>query len=301
MSPLPSAGLNGSCRVHPLTQRNKPTTIQIRRAAMLYAPSMRGLAIMDDQALQVDRPAQLPTIKSDAGSLMEVISRAASDPSTDVDKLERLLVMYERITARQAEQAYHDAMSDAQAEMRPIAADANNPQTKSKYASFMALDRALRPIYTKHGFSLSYDTDDGAPADYVRVVCKVSHRQGHTERPRIDMPADGKGAKGGDVMTKTHATGAAMTYGQRYLIKMIFNIAVGEDLDGNDMAGSMSVTEAQRDALMNLADAVKADKRAFCEYMGVASFGEIAGRDYKKAEAALQAKGRRAAKTDAAA
>ena len=46
------------------------------------------------------------------------------------------------------------------------------------------------------------------------------------------MPADGKGAKGGDVMTKTHATGSAMTYGQRYLVKMIFNIAVGADDDG---------------------------------------------------------------------
>jgi hypothetical protein len=48
------------------------------------------------------------------------------------------------------------------------------------------------------------------------------------------MPADGKGAKGGDVMTKTHATGAAMSYGMRYLLKMIFNVAIGEDdKDGN--------------------------------------------------------------------
>ena len=48
------------------------------------------------------------------------------------------------------------------------------------------------------------------------------------------MPADGKGAKGGDVMTKTHATGAAVSYGMRYLLKMIFNVAVGEDdTDGN--------------------------------------------------------------------
>jgi hypothetical protein len=52
------------------------------------------------------------------------------------------------------------------------------------------------------------------------------------------MPADGKGAKGGDVMTKTHATGAAVSYGQRYLLKMIFNLAVGEvDDDGNGASG----------------------------------------------------------------
>lgn len=240
------------------------------------------------RAVPQETPAPaLPAVQGDAASIMAVISRAASDPATDVDKLERLLGMYERITSRQAEQAYHDAMSAAQSEMRPIAADADNPQTKSKYASFLALDRALRPIYTKHGFSLSYDTGDGAPADHVRVVCKVSHRDGHTERPRIDMPADGKGAKGGDVMTKTHATGAAMTYGQRYLLKMIFNIAVEMDDDGN-MAGAMRVTDEQVQHLLKLSDEVGADKRHFCEWLGVQSFAEIPARDFRKAEQALK-------------
>ena len=30
---------------------------------------------------------------------------------------------------------------------------------------------------------------------------------------------------------KTHAVGAGMSYGMRYLLKMIFNIAIGEDDD----------------------------------------------------------------------
>lgn len=230
---------------------------------------------------------------SDSATLLSIISRAASDPAMDVQRLEKLLEMYERITARSAEQAYHAAMSSAQAEMRAIATDANNPQTKSRYASFVALDRALRPIYTNHGFSLSFDTADGAPADHVRLVCKVSHRDGHAERPRIDMPADGKGAKGGDVMTKTHATGAAMTYGQRYLLKMIFNIAVGEDLDGNaptSMGGLLS--EAQVDALNLLADDVGADKRRFCQFMKVESFAEIPATQYRRAINALNDKRR---------
>lgn len=185
-------------------------------------------------------------VTADATSLMDVISRAASDPNTDVDKLERLMGLYERITAHKALTDYDAAMSTAQEEMRPIAADANNPQTRSKYASYAALDRALRPIYTKHGFSLSFYQGDGAPADHVRIACRVA-RAGHTERPHLDMPSDGKGAKGGDVMTKTHATGAAITYGKRYLLGMIFNIAVGEDLDGNapeDRGGSPKVQAA---------------------------------------------------------
>lgn len=179
------------------------------------------------------RAESLPLEAPAPTTILEVIARAASDPGTDVDKLDKLLGLYERMNGLQARQAYDAAMSAAQADMRPIATDSNNPQTKSRYASFAALDRALRPIYTRHGFGLSYDTGEGAPQDYVRVVCRVSHLNGDTREHHVDMPADGKGAKGGDVMTKTHATGAALTYGQRYLLKLIFNIAVGEDTDGN--------------------------------------------------------------------
>jgi len=172
-------------------------------------------------------------VPADANSIMAIITRAATDPTVDIDKLERLGAMYERMKSREAEQAFNEAMTAVQTEMRPIAADANNPQTRSKYASYLALDRAMRPIYTKHGLSLSFNTADGAPEGYVRVVCDVA-KGGYSKPYHVDMPADGKGAKGGDVMTKTHATGSAHTYGRRYLLKDIFNIAIGEnDDDGN--------------------------------------------------------------------
>lgn len=168
-----------------------------------------------------------------ATSLIQMIERAASDPNVDIDKMERLMQMHERIIAKQAETAFNDALTACQAELRPIATDAENSQTHSRYATYAKLDGVLRPIYTKHGFAISYDTADSPKAEHVRVVAYVS-RAGHTRRYQADMPADGKGAKGGDVMTKTHASGSAMSYGMRYLLKMIFNVAIGEDdTDGN--------------------------------------------------------------------
>src|SRR5690606_2318016 len=140
----------------------------------------------------------------------------------DVDKMERLLAMQERIIARNAEADFNVAMTACQAEMRAISTDAENKQTRSKYATYGKLDKALRPIYTKHGFSLSFSDGETDKPDYVRVLCGVRHRSGHKEVYHKDMPADGKGAKGGDVMTKTHATGAAQSYGMRYLLKGIF-------------------------------------------------------------------------------
>lgn len=175
-------------------------------------------------------------VQADSASIMAVISRAASDPSTDVDKLERLMGMYERLEGRKAEQAFNEAMSAAQSEIGVVGVNRTNTQTKSKYATYDALDRAVRPIYVKHGFSLSFDTAEGAPVDHIRLLCRVGHIGGFTRTHHVDMPADGKGAKGakgGDVMTRTHAAGSAFSYGQRYLLKLIFNIATGEDDDGN--------------------------------------------------------------------
>lgn len=185
---------------------------------------------MSAEATQV---AVIPPTDTDA--IVQVIERAASNPNIDVEKLERLLAMQERIFNRNAESAFNAAMTACQSETGPIAADAENPQTRSMYASYTQLDKALRPVYTRNGFSISYDTADSPKTEHVRVLAYVAHVQGHTRTYRVDMPADGKGAKGGDVMTKTHASGAANSYGMRYLLKMIFNVAVGEDdNDGNE-------------------------------------------------------------------
>lgn len=170
-------------------------------------------------------------------AIVHIIERAARDPSIDIDKLQRLLDMREAAEQRQTERAFDAAMSAAQAEMRPVTRDANNPQTRSRYATYFAMDQALRPIYTEHGFSLSFNTRPCETAADILVLCRVAHRTGHSREYSIVMPADGRGIKGGEMMTRTHATGSAVTYGQRYLLKMIFNVATGEADDDGNAAG----------------------------------------------------------------
>lgn len=169
-------------------------------------------------------------------TMLDIIDRASRDSSVDIDKLERLISLKREIDAGEARREFDAAMSRAQEEMRPIRTNLENPQTRSEYADYAALDRAIRPIYSRHGFSLSFGTGDTKLENHVRVVCTVA-AHGHREYPFLDMPADGKGARGNDVMTKTHATGAAITYGKRYLLGMIFNLAVTRDDDGNGASG----------------------------------------------------------------
>ena len=236
-----------------------------------------------DESREVSAPCQ-------STSLIRVIERAATNPDVDIEKMERLLAMHERIVGKQAENAFNAAMSQAQSEMGRISADALNPQTKSRYATYGKLDKALRPLYTTNGFALSFGTEDSPTSEYLRVTCHVSHRDGHSRGHHIDMPADGKGAKGGDVMTKTHATGAAASYGMRYLLKMIFNVAIGEeDADGNQPQNT--ITQDQQDALDAIITEVGANKAKFLAYMGApGGLAYIPEKDYARAVQALEAK-----------
>ncbi len=226
---------------------------------------------------QVARQDQLPGMPEPAG-LLEVISRAASDPGVDITKMERLMEMYERVQAKNAEAAFNAAMTKAQSEMGRIAADAENKQTRSHYATYAKLDKVLRPIYTSNGFALSFDEGE-SEAETSLVLCYVSHKDGHSKVYRKKMAADGKGAKGGDVMTKTHASGAAMSYGMRYLLKGIFNVAIGEeDKDGN--GDEPTVSDEQIANIKALMEEVNADRAKFFAYLKIDSLSQILAKNY---------------------
>lgn len=200
-----------------------------------------------------------PATTGESATILSVISRAASDQSVDIEKLERLMAMHERMEAKQAEAAFAAALARVQSKMGRVATDKDNKQTSSRYASYAALDRALRPIYTAEGFSLSFGTEQ-APEGMVGVVCYVSHGAGHTREYRAHVPSDGKGIKGNSMMTGTHAFGSGTSYGMRYLLKMIFNVAVGEDDDDGNAAGGKVNADALGEWRDAFADASTKDE-----------------------------------------
>jgi hypothetical protein len=216
-----------------------------------------------NELMKQEPPAQLEVSTPNAMQLIQ----AAIAQGSSIDTIERLAKLQREMVDYGAMVDFNEAMHRAQQKMRPISADATNPQTKSRYASYSRLDKAIRPIYSTEGFALSFNTADSPLPDHLRVLCDVS-RGGHVKPYQIDMPADGKGAKGGDVMTKTHAAGAAASYGMRYLLKMIFNVAVGEDDDDGNCApsGSMDLTDFDRAiSLIEAADSLSILQVTFVE------------------------------------
>jgi hypothetical protein len=239
-------------------------------AKTLEATEINFAPVAESSAVPaVVEAAPPPAALTGEGSpILGLIERASRDPNVDIDKMERLIAMHERVQAEQNRREFDNAMASAQEAMKAIRANLENKQTKSEYASYAQLDKAVRPIYSRQGFALSFNTGDAPNPNEVRVLCTVSHRAGHRQDYKIDMPADGKGPQGAAVMTRTHATGAAASYGQRYLLKLIFNLAVGDvdddgngaGFDGGDDVEALAPKNAPRDAEGKLLSTYNAER-----------------------------------------
>lgn len=259
------------------------------------------------------RSGAVPIAINDApSSLLDVILRAGSDPAFDVEKFGRLVQIQrdeqdrqdartDRQTELEAEAAFDAALSDVQGKMTRVIANQYNSQTRSHYADYAALDRVLRPVYVPAGFSLSFDEEDSPKPDYIRVVCWVTHvasgaKRSHKRKYHADMPADGKGAKGGDVMTKTHATGSAFSYGKRYVACNIFNIAVGKDDDGNRAGAKVAeapalpgtISAAQADEIRTMLNDRGIVERAFLQFVRLARIEDIGVEHFDRAKAKIK-------------
>lgn len=231
-----------------------------------------------------DLPAQ-----ADSTAILAMIERAARDPSVDIDKMERLVQMQERVLKRNAEQAFNEAMKAAQEDMPRVVRDASNTSTESKYARLETIAKAINPVVTKYGFSMSFGTAESKLPDHYRVTCLVSHIGGHSREYFADVPSDLAGPKGTQNKTKTHAFGSTMSYGRRYLTLLIFNVAlINEDDDGNRSGGHEFISEEQVDELTKLIVETGGDVSKFCAFAKVASLASIFANRYEAAVGAVK-------------
>jgi hypothetical protein len=234
-------------------------------------------------------------VQSLGGGILNVIARAAADPKTDVDKLERLLAMQERVLDREAEQAFNAALREAQNEIEPIVKNRKNDSTKSTYADLERVSDAIDPVFRKHGFSSSFGTADCPLEGHYRVTCRLSHTAGHHRDYQADVPADTMGMKGTQNKTATHGFGSALSYGRRYLKLLIADVATTDD-DGRAATYGGPINAEQLKVLNGLADAVGADKEKLCAYLKVNALPELPALSYDDAVHLLKQKNPQAAR-----
>lgn len=235
-------------------------------------------------------PKQL-TVATEAqqNGMLAMMERLALNPDLPVEKLEKLLDMQIKIMGIEAEKEFAAAMARVQAAFPKVARDRKNDQTNSRYSTIEAIAAAIKPIYTAEGFSMSFSEAESPKADHVRVIGVLRHRQGHKTEHYRDVAIDATGIAGKVNKTQTHAEASSITYGRRYVTCLAFDVATGDDNDGNQPKGE-TITEQQAADLHSLIEEVKADKAKFLKWAGVEKVEDITTKIYPTCVKQLRAK-----------
>lgn len=243
-------------------------------------------------ALAKTEPVRSEPVVSQSAGLIAVIERAATNPEVDIDKMERLLQMHERIVERDAKAAYASALAIMSPDLPAIVERGGikdrNGNVQSTYALWEDVNDAIKPVLAAHGFAISFRTgrDDGQ----ITVTGVLSHRDGHSEETTIVLPHDSSGSK-----NAVQAVGSSTSYGKRYTAGLLLNLTSrGEDDDGQAGGSGGVITDDQADEIRKLIDTTGSKVGPFLQYIGAPSVADIPAAKYEAAVAALNAKAKKA-------
>jgi hypothetical protein len=238
-----------------------------------------------------------------AAAVLALIERVALDPGADAAKLERIVAMYPRLRAKEAELAFNAAKGRILKKLAGIKLVKNRsalyeiekgkPQKGTheafKYAPLEEIDKHLRPLLLEEEMDLSY-SDEPREHGWIVIRGRLKHLpSGYFEDSFMPAPLDTSGGK-----STVQGVGSTNSYLRRYIACNIFNIVVvGDDDDGN----GGTIDEAQTDTLLDLIKRANVGPK-FLKYMRAQSIEEagsleaavatIAARDYRKAVSTLE-------------
>jgi hypothetical protein len=167
---------------------------------------------------------ELPAIKNESSAVLSMIERVALDPNSDVEKLEKMLDMQERVLDRNARMDFDSALPLMQAELPEVEKLAQGHN--SNYAKFEHILAAIKPFLLAHGFSITHRVN--SEGNTVKITGVLSHRSGHREETTLELPIDTSGNK-----NDVQAVASSTEYGRRYTMNSLIGIATKDaDKDG---------------------------------------------------------------------
>lgn len=250
-------------------------------------------------------PQQAPAPANPVDAMLSFIERAATDPSIDLNKFERMLDMKERLDDRAREDRNRDAerqfyadLVAAQSALPVIVKNRKNTFNNTAFADLAAIEDAAMPVIRAHGFSVSAKSVPGAEAGNQRVVFRVAHRLGHVDQFEDDFPLDNQGTGGKASKTNIQAKGSTVTYARRYMLCAYFNIAIA-DGDGApqqrqssapQIAAPTELTAGQVKVLRTLIEQTDTDPKRFLSSAKAESLEDVKPADFPRLEALLKRK-----------
>lgn len=249
---------------------------------------------MSEVAITADHKLVGRSPHVDAGTMMQIIADAASNPACDVTKMQALLDMQERLMRAEARASFNDALARLSAHMPRIAKNGTIKLVTKEgidrgsipFAKWEDMDAVIRPLMRQEGFTLSFDMADRTEMG-IKVVGKLLHKGGHFETSSIWLPPDN-----GPGRNPLQAIGSTYAYGKRYTTEALLNL-VREGADDDGQAGGADyITPQQASSIQAALDALDGDPEKFLAMFRVATFQDIHRADHGKVMNALAAKRR---------
>jgi hypothetical protein len=186
-----------------------------------------------------------------SNNILDII---AQNPTMDLDKMSKLMDMQERILTKQAEIEFNEAKAKLQF---PILERTGKGFNNKNVADISDIEKVCNPIYTKQGFSISFKCEQTDKS--VKVIGILSHQKGHKEQSEIVLPIDISGNK-----NAVQAIGSTITYGRRYLLMMLLNLASNDD--ATNIKTSMTINDDQLTELSILLNDAKMTQEILDKY-----------------------------------
>lgn len=164
-------------------------------------------------------------VKQEVG-FVELMQQALSTPNMDMQVMKDMLMMQREVMAQQAIIDFNNDFSIMTAEIPVIAHTKKSYSTT--YTPLEDIVNIVRPILSKYGFSISFNNTQES-AGFIKVTCQLRHKAGHMIENMLVLPTEAA-TKG---MNGMQAIGAAISYGKRYTLCGILNIATTADDDNN--------------------------------------------------------------------
>jgi hypothetical protein len=236
---------------------------------------------MADSAQEIVIANEAPAPVVAAASPMELLSRAL-ERGADLAMVEKLMDLAERQERNLAKKAFDAAVAEAKKGL-PVIKTNREGNNKKRYADLAAFAAVVDPVLGDHGLSYRYRAEQTAAL--ITVTCVLSHCDGYSEETTLSSAPDTSGNK-----NSIQAIGSALTYLQRYALKLALGLAASEDDDGKSADGDEPVSAEQLEEIRSKIEASGADIEAFCRYLKVEALPDIRKSQYPAALAAIAQK-----------
>ena len=217
--------------------------------------------------------------------MVRMIERVAMQPDMPIERLNALMDMRERQMNKEAEQVFNAAFAAAMAEMPDVKRSGNNKHLGNRYSTLDDLIRATRPVLSRHGLSLNWQTEIDGQAIIVTAI--VRHAQGHSIKTTLSGPRDN-----GQQMNALQGGGSTETYLKRYTGFALLGLSSGDEKDDDGRAAeAVKVINAdQYQTLQGLIEQAEADEAKMLQWLKAEALEELTFKQFDTAVSMLRKK-----------